>query len=566
MVAAKLCLVLVTCLSGSLPTPDDAVEAAILKVLELKSTPAALRAFVTTKTPVAVPDQRLALLVRDLGVEDFKVREAAQAELVRGGPAVVDRLRAAAQATKHPGQIDLIKGSIIRITKEWSPRDVAAYRAAVRAIARRPDESAVPCLLGALPTLAEDDEMVAAAWRALDAVAVRTRAVPEACAAARTDRQPERRAVAAFLLGRHGAEGQRKQAAEMLNDPAPVVRLRAAQGLLGTGDLAGVPALVALLDAKPVPLAWEAEELLVWLAGAGAPAERVGDGREATKARAAWERWQKTAKPDWKKATEAPGRPLLLLVRDDDPVGFHRPTVVVGSDGRVRWTAPSPAGQDLIVDRVTSEGRVLGAVRPKERPHDTHPRFVDMPLGGELRSGAKLSFAFSSHEKVLVRRWLAGWTLIAGAEGFRFVLRGEDELVHLGTLPRFKNRPDDPGEQMSGSPTGTHTGALWYWCPIPSERNVFGPIFLEPGTGSCPQAHTFAAAANPTHTQGVRLVRGSGTVFASGNRLREMHGPRCVWDVQVAIGFKPTVSFVCPLIRFGFNDLVVPRSAAVPSQ
>ncbi len=570
MIAAKLSIMMMACLPGTLPTQDDAIEAAVLKALELKNTPAALRAFVAAKTPLAITDERFTLLVRDLRVEDFKTREAAQAELVRGGPAVLDRLRASAEAIKYPDQVGLIKGCIIRITKEWSPRGVAAYRAAIRAVARRPDATAVPCLLGTLPTVVEDDEVLAAVWRALDVVAVRTGAVPPACADARTDPRPELRAVAAFLLGRRGTEEQRRHAVGMLKDPVPTVRLRAAQGLLGVGDLSGVPTLVSLLDAKPVTLAWEAEELLVWLAGKGGPAARVGDGREAAKVQVAWAGWWETAKPDWKAAAAAPGRPILLLVRDDDPEIAQRPTVLVGCDGRVRWTASPPHGQRLVVDRVTSTGAALGFAwpNPDPRPDMTlrFPGLAEFRLGEVPRRGPELTFAPGSDGGMIVRRWSSGLTLVAGPERFGFVSPSQNSISEWGTLPLIKENAEDPGQERRGRVLGERNGVLWYACNTPPSKDMTSVLLIEPGTGQGLSLSPSAAVRlKVPRWNEIRTVSGATVLSASNWRVSETVQGQTVWDVRVGGWLVPAVSSACPLVRFGFDDLMVARRE-VPAQ
>ena len=111
--------------------------------------------------------------------------------------------------------------------------------------------------------------------------------------AALEDKQAARRALAACLVGRLGDGKQQDAVRKLLTDGDPTVRLRAAQGLLAARDKTVVPTLIALLEAKPVALAWQAEELLRWVAGEGAPAPVVGAGsaRASGECRRAWEGW-----------------------------------------------------------------------------------------------------------------------------------------------------------------------------------------------------------------------------------------------------------------------------------
>lgn len=551
MVAVKLWLA-VACLPVALPTQEDVIETAVLKSLGLKADQSALREFVIAKTPRTISEDRFERLVHDLASEDFKEREAAQAGLVRGGPAVVERLRSAARNAKDPEQVKRLGDAAAQITnREWPPRAVATYRTVVRAVARRADPASAACLLDALPTLAGDDEVSAAVWRALDAIAVRTGKVPAPCAAARADERAECRAAAAFLLGRRGTEEQRRAAAGMLADADPSVRLRAAQGLLGSGDLSGVSALVGLLDAKPVTLAWEAEELLVWLAGKAAPPARVGDGGEAGKAKAAWGRWRETAKPDWEEAASAPGRPMLLLLRGDDHFDTPRSTIILGSDGQTRWTPTAPDGQVLIIDCVTA-GRALGCIRAKEPKFLSVPSFVDYPIGGELRVGPSLDYASSPGTEVVVRRW-GLWTLVAGMKGYGFIATGQSAISHKGSIPLYKDKPTDKGVERSSKLLGERDGLLWYAYGIPSSHS-FPESPREPTTGE----HPFWAELIPSRTKipDWRAARvGTGRVRVENNEIEERVSGRLVWQMKVSGMFDPRLSAVCPLLRLGFDDL-----------
>jgi outer membrane protein assembly factor BamB len=110
--------------------------------------------------------------------------------------------------------------------------------------------------------------------------------------------------------------------AGLLRDPDPRVRFRAAAALLRAGDKAAVPVLTALLGEGPLPLAWQAEEMLFRVAGDKAPQTSVGGTRDTRlKARTAWENW-------WK--TNAPGTDLTKINLDEALQGLN---VVCECDG-----------------------------------------------------------------------------------------------------------------------------------------------------------------------------------------------------------------------------------------
>ncbi|AMV28601.1 hypothetical protein VT84_29625 [Gemmata sp. SH-PL17] len=62
MAVAKLCLVLMVSIWDAVPKQDGMIEAAVLKLFDLKHTPPALREFITAKTPVAITEERFAPL------------------------------------------------------------------------------------------------------------------------------------------------------------------------------------------------------------------------------------------------------------------------------------------------------------------------------------------------------------------------------------------------------------------------------------------------------------------------------------------------------------------------
>src|SRR5262249_2146209 len=92
---------------------------------------------------------------------------------------------------------------------------------------------------------------------------------------------------------------------KLLADAEPVVRLRAAQGLLAGREKGAVPVLVDLLTGAPLDVARSAEDLLGRAAGDRAPAASLGEKKaEREKCADAWKAWWKDneAKIDLAKA------------------------------------------------------------------------------------------------------------------------------------------------------------------------------------------------------------------------------------------------------------------------
>src|SRR5205823_300575 len=107
--------------------------------------------------------------------------------------------------------------------------------------------------------------------KALAALGVTDGRVDPALIESLRDSAPARRSAAAYVLARAGA-ANREAVRGLLVDPDPRVRLRSARGLAAVQDRSAVPVLIDLLGEGPLPVAWQAEELLYRIAGDKAPA------------------------------------------------------------------------------------------------------------------------------------------------------------------------------------------------------------------------------------------------------------------------------------------------------
>src|SRR5262249_23876187 len=166
-------------------------------------------------------------------------------------------------------------------------------QAAARLLIKRREEAALELLLKLLP--AEDEDAETDLYYGLEALGVTRGKVAPLLIQALKDRAPERRAVAACIVGWRGDDKQRAAVRKLLDDPSPLVRLRGAQGLLASRDKGGLPALIALLSEPDVVISWQAEELLHWAAGDTSPEAVVGSATAEVRrrCRTAWEAWHR---------------------------------------------------------------------------------------------------------------------------------------------------------------------------------------------------------------------------------------------------------------------------------
>src|SRR5262249_52839147 len=105
----------------------------------------------------------------------------------------------------------------------------------------------------------------------------------------------------------------------------------------------GIPALITVLDAPSVALAWQAEELLQWAAGGGAPKPTVGSGSalDRKKCREAWEVWWHRSGSQLKLEQQDERRhtPRLLLVctAQRERGSTESRVMLYGCDAKPRW-------------------------------------------------------------------------------------------------------------------------------------------------------------------------------------------------------------------------------------
>jgi HEAT repeat protein len=369
-------------------------DEALLKEAGVATNDAGLLRFLRNK---AVPPQfDLATLTRQLGSNEFKEREEATRLLLAAGKFALPALREA-HHDPDPEIARRVADCLAVIDKGgiYSPPDLAS--AAVRLVVRRAPPDAVAALLDYLPH-APQGEIEEEVWFALDALARQASTVPPPLVVALGAIVPARRAVAACIVGRLGSTAQKDTVRELLGESSPaLVRLRAAQGLLAGGDTSGVPTLIALLTEAPVEEAWQAEELLHWLAGDTAPPALLGACTKHTRVDcwADWRRWYRAhgGKANPAQVLKEPRRPGLLLICADKVYGSVH---LCGCDGQPRWhlhrlgefndVCLLPGPRVLLAEgNSVREYDLAGETLLKFVPEDDDPLLLSQPLPGSNR-------------------------------------------------------------------------------------------------------------------------------------------------------------------------------------
>ncbi len=330
-----VCFLLVTPHStvlGKSPLSPEDVQAAeeALKAAKLGSDGPALLALFRQRTPTAERQKQIEALVRQLGDDDFEVREKAVAGLLKEGVIVLPFLRTAG---RHPdAEVRQRAAECAEKIAATAPTD-DVLRAALLLLANRKPEGAAETLLAVLPALApelEDD-----AETALAMLAVRAGKADPVLVAALTDPEVRRRASAAAALCRAKVVEHRPAALKLLRDTNPIARRKAALALAETGERDAVAVLIDLLAVLPLEQGRRIEERLTRLAGERSPPPPLTD-EERAMWRDAWAAWWKEhgAGVELSRLSEGPrllGLTLVIIF------GGSVSVAELGPDNKERW-------------------------------------------------------------------------------------------------------------------------------------------------------------------------------------------------------------------------------------
>jgi len=229
-------------------------------------------------------------LIRNLGDEDFQVREKAHLELINLGPSAVAGLK---QAENHADSETRRRVADLKSVIE-AKADPAVQAAVARLIARIKPAGSPEVILAYLP-FAADLTVVDELSTTLGQVAGEGDKVDPLVLKAVEDKHPLRRAAAGQALTALKGSAHLPAARKLLKDSDPTVRLRLSMALVKRREKEALPVLIDSLAVLPREQLWPAEELLGRLAGEKAPAVSLGTSEVDRKAcRDAWVRWLET--------------------------------------------------------------------------------------------------------------------------------------------------------------------------------------------------------------------------------------------------------------------------------
>lgn len=431
------------------PTPEPAEgDLKLLSENGVDTSNATLLAYFRRRTLAESNRPRIQELVTQLAAPEYRRREQAMEELVKWGPSVLEFLRRAARAE----DLELVRRAeqcIARIRSADHIADVTA--AAVRILEQRRPAEVAAVLLGFLPYA--DSEYVADEVRtALARMAVD--GPPPELVTALKEPMAVRRAAAAEALA--SVKARREDVRGLLKDADPLVRLRAAQGLIvAAQDRSAVPVLIEAAPLVSNVYAWPAEDLLLRIAdGRSPPIVRRGADAEAHKKfQAAWLAWwtQHERDTDLAKLSDRPkllGHTIVVLL-DQGQV------VELDAENKTLWTID---GLELPLDvQVLPSGNVLvaeyngGRVTERDRRGQIRwEKVIPEPLMAQRLSNRHTFIAtatqfFEFDEK--------------GTEVFSFTAPGGERYMKVAKLPNGEIaalttearvvRLDDKGKELN---------------------------------------------------------------------------------------------------------------------
>lgn len=266
-------------------TPEDQK---LLREMGLGTDGPALLEYFKKRTFKEADPKKVETLIKQLGHEEFAVREKAFAELTALGSSALVGLK---QAEDNPDTEVKRRAAELRQSIE-AKAEPQVQAATARLIAKVKPDGAAEVLLAYLP-FAADQAVIDEIAKALAGVAVRDGKAAPAVVQALADKHPLKRGAAAEALARAKAKDQLPSVRGLLKDADPAVRLRASLALVTFHKAAdAVPVLIETLAHLPPEQLWSAEELLVRLAGDQTPSVSLGTNeisrKEAQKAWAGW--------------------------------------------------------------------------------------------------------------------------------------------------------------------------------------------------------------------------------------------------------------------------------------
>lgn len=267
----------------------------LVKEQKLDITEAALLEFFRKRTLSEDDQKKFRALVKAMGHYSYAIREQAYQGLLKEGIPVIPFLKESASFDSDVERKRRCEELLDKIREKNNPGvPIAAAHLLARPQEKKDKSPAelIRTLLAYIP-FADDENVEEEILTSLTLLSLREPAIEPELIKALTDANPTRRGAAAFVLGHVGTKDQVAKVQALLDDTQPLVRFRAAQGMLAARNKAALPSFVKLLETLPVSYLPKVEEILHRVAEDKGPMDMIAGNTPDAKQKAvkAWSKW-----------------------------------------------------------------------------------------------------------------------------------------------------------------------------------------------------------------------------------------------------------------------------------
>ncbi|MSR32731.1 MAG: hypothetical protein EXR99_14635 [Gemmataceae bacterium] len=343
------------------------------------------------RIPNAANHEQIKKLIKELGDDQFEIREKAAEVLKTLGPQVVPALRSLADAKDVE-----VRGRAKTLLAELGETGIKPIQQSLpKLLVLKAPEGAVAGLLDYLPA-AENDDQASLFYEALGALAWQN-SNKLAAQPGLQDPNPRKRVGSGVLLLNQESKENKKMMSPLLKDSDPWVRYRISLFMALAGERDSLPILIQSLGELPAEQCVDGEGLLFDLAGNDPPKALSVNSTERKKIAAVWETWwnensKKVVLDSLAGFNQSAYSGNVLIISLANNTVFE-----LSKDGKISWSITGLSGP--MDAQVLPSGRVLIAEHHAQRVTERNLKgeiIWKKDLGNNPISARKIRGGFTS--------------------------------------------------------------------------------------------------------------------------------------------------------------------------